>query len=167
MKSSKEDPVERALPDDEVFHTWLGAVGPRPTILSFVSIVLLAAIFAHLVIPLPMWWPYALGAAAIIVNIGIAIWQAGSYRVVAVTGSGIHVLRKARWSAECTHLVGSMPRMPLGPVNGRWCSMSIANTVMWVHRREHSTVERFDREYRGWFQSRFQSADISLQPRTD
>jgi hypothetical protein len=155
------------LPGDEIFHVWLGAVGPRPSLLSVLSCVLVGSVFAHLVLPLPAWWPYALGGLAITFNLALAIWQAGSYRLVAVTGSGIHVLRKARWSSKCTHLVGSMPRMPMGPVKGRWCSMSIANTVMWVHRRHHATVETFDREYRGWFQSRFRSADISLQAQPD
>ncbi len=159
---SRTNPVQRALPDDEVFHTWLGAVGPRPSLLSILSCLLLAAIFAHLVVPLPPWWPYVMGAVAIIINLALAVWQAGSYRVVAVTGSGIHVLRKARWSSRCTHLVGSMPRMPLGPVRGRWSAMSVANTVLWVHRRHHGTVETFDREYRGWFREKFKSADIAI-----
>ena len=156
------NPVERALPGETIFHAWTGVVGPRPSIISAVSCLLLASVFAHLILALPDWWPYAAGAVAGVVNLALALWQAGSHRVVAVTDSGIHVLRKARWSSKCTHRVGSMPRMPLGPVKGRWCKMSIANSVMWVHSREHATIERFDQEYRGWFQERMTSADISI-----
>lgn len=158
-------PLERALPGETIHHSWMGAVGPRPSLLSTFSFLLLLGVFAHLVIDLPDWWPYVAGAFAIAVNLLLAVWQAGSYRVVAVTDSGIHVLRKARWSTSCTGLVGSMPRMPLGPVKGRWCKMSIANTVMWVHRRDHRAVARFDRQYRGWFQARLTSADINIPVR--
>ena len=145
-----ESCAARALPGDEwVSHAWMGLVGPRPATLSLLSCMAVAAVFAHLALPLPAWWPYAIGGVAIVFNLALAYWQAGSCRIVAVTGSGIHVLRKARWSSRCTHLVGSMPRMPLGPLAGRWCEVSIANTVMWVHRTHHRTVEAFDREFRG------------------
>lgn len=163
MRSLTEPPAARPLPDSEVLHTWVGVVGPRPSLLSATSCALLLGIFAHLFLPLPGWWPYAMGVVAVVVNGLLAVWQAGSHRVVAVTGSGIHVYRKARWSPECTHLVGSMPRMPLGPVTGRWCEMSIANSVMWVHRREHPTIEAFDRQYRGWFNSKAANADIAIK----
>jgi hypothetical protein len=142
----------RALPGDEpVTHAWPGVAGPHPTVLSFVSFVLIGAIFAHLVLPLPSWWPYGMGAVAITGNLIIAAWQAGSVRVVAITGSGIHVLQKARWSQNLTHILGSMPRMPLGPLIGRWCLLSAANSEIWVHSRYHGIVEDFDEEYRGRF----------------
>lgn len=137
--------------DDDIVHTWLGVAGPRPTLLSLVSCVLVAAIFAHLVLDLPSWWPFAAGAVALAFNVSLAYWQAGTVRVVAVTGKGIQVLRKKRWSSDCTHLLGSMPRMPLGPLSGRWCQSSVANTMIWVHRKYHPTIARFDAEYRGLF----------------
>ncbi len=165
MLDRDPNPVQRALPGETIYYSWQGVVGPRPSVLSGLSCLLLASVFAHLVVPLPGWWPYGAGIVAVIVNGALALWQAGSHRVVAVTDSGIHVLRKARWSATCTHILGSMPRMPLGPVQGRWCKMSIANAVMWIHRRDQSTVTEFDREYRGWFQARLASADISIPVR--
>ncbi len=153
MSPELDPAVARAIAgdDDKVHHTWLGVVGPRPTILSLISCGLIVAIFAHLVFGLPSWWPFAAGAVAISFNIAVAYWQAGSVRVVAVTGKGIQVLKKKRWSNDCTHLLGSMPRMPLGPLTGRWCQSSIANSLMWVHRRHHATVAAFDAEYRGMF----------------
>ncbi|MGI9595937.1 MAG: hypothetical protein ACR2QK_07240 [Acidimicrobiales bacterium] len=134
-----------------MLHSWPGVVGPRPTLLSLVSIGLIFSMFAHLVFDLPSWWPFAAGGVAIGFNIAAAYWQAGSFRVVTVTGSGIQVLKKGRWSKECTHLLGTMPRMPLGPLSGRWCRASIANTLIWVHRRHHPAVATFDAEYRGMF----------------
>lgn len=103
--------------------------------------------FAHFVLPLPSWWPFVFGGVAIVINSGLAFWQAGSFRVVAVTSTGIQVFRKGRWTTECTHLVGSMPRMPLGPLDGRWCQASVANTSIWVNRKYHPIVAEFDAEY--------------------
>ncbi|MGH1489942.1 MAG: hypothetical protein ACRBK7_11210 [Acidimicrobiales bacterium] len=132
-----------------MIHTWIGVAGPRPTIVSVFSVTLVALMFAHFIIDLPSWWPFVAGGAAIFINIGLAYWQAGSFRVVAVTESGIQVFRKARWSTECTHLLGSMPRMPLGPLDGRWCRSSIANTMIWVNRKYHPDVAAFDADYLG------------------
>lgn len=155
MTSELKWRAARALPGEEpVSHAWPGVVGPHPTLLTGLSLFLIGSIFAHLILPLPPWWPFAVGAVAIIGNLLIAIWQAGSVRVVAVTGSGIHVLRKARWSPNLTHILGSMPRMPLGPLIGRWCLLSAANSEIWVHRRYHDTIDDFDDEYRGRFDGR-------------
>ncbi|MGB5757417.1 MAG: hypothetical protein WBM50_10915 [Acidimicrobiales bacterium] len=141
----------RAGQVDEAGHTWLGVVGPHPAVISVISCSLLAAVFAHLLVDLPPWWPFAAGAVALAFNAGVAYWQAGAVRVVAVTPSGIQVLRKARWSQRCTHLVGTMPRMPLGPLSGRWSRCSIANTVLWIHRRHHPTIADFDAHHRKRF----------------
>lgn len=152
MTRQSEPGAPLPLPaDEQVIHTWLGAVGPHPTLLSTLSLGLVASIFAHFVFDLPWWWPYAAGGVAIAGNMALAYWQAGSHRVVAVTNSGIHVFRKARWSARWTHLLGSMPRMPLGPAEGRWCHMSVATSVLWVHRKYHPVIEEFDEEYRNQF----------------
>ncbi|MEM7321701.1 MAG: hypothetical protein AAF531_01330 [Actinomycetota bacterium] len=160
MSSELKWRASRALPGDEpVTHAWPGLTGPHPTILSFVSLVLIASIFAHLVLPLPGWWPYGAGALAIAGNLLIAVYQAGSVRIVAVTGTGIHVIRKGRWSRNLTHIVGTMPRMPLGPLIGRWCLLSAANSELWVHHRYHELVEAFDDEYRG----RFDTQAVGLQ----
>lgn len=147
--------ADRALTGEEpVTHAWPGVIGPRPSVLTFVSVGLIAAMFAHLALPLPVWWPYGVGILAIIINVGIAIWQAFSVRVVAVSSTGIHVLRKAPWANELTHIVGSMPRMPLGPLIGRWSLLAVANTEMWVHQRHQPLVDAFDDEYRGRFDLR-------------
>ncbi|MEM7276118.1 MAG: hypothetical protein AAF547_23795 [Actinomycetota bacterium] len=147
--------ADRALPGDEpVTHAWPGVVGPRPSILTLLSAALIVGIFAHLVFPLPAWWPYGFGIVAIVVNLMIAVWQAFSIRVVAVTSTGIHVLKKAPWANHLTQIVGSMPRMPLGPLIGRWSLLSVANTEMWVHHRHQGLVEAFDDEYRGRFDLR-------------
>ena len=133
---------------ERVSHAWTGVVGPRPTVLTAVSGLAILAIFAHLLIDLPTWWPYAAGSVAVGLNLVLAYWQAGSHRVVAVTDGGIQVLRKARWSPRCTEVVGTMPRMPLGPLAGRWCRASIANSMLWIHRSQHPIVADFDAEHR-------------------
>jgi hypothetical protein len=133
--------------DDQVAHTWQGVVGPRPSIISAVSVVLVLVMFAHFVVDLPSWWPFATGGVAILVNSGLAWWQAGSFRVVRVTDNGIQVFRKARWTPECIDLVGTMPRMPLGPLDGRWCQSSVANTMLWINRKYHPAVADFDAEF--------------------
>ncbi len=156
MRPDPQPSLPRSIVGDEqVAHAWLGVVGPRPTIISAVSFILVAAIFAHFVFDLPSWWPFVAGAVAMAVNSALAYWQAGSFRVVAVTDTGIQVFRKARWSAECTHLVGSMPRMPLGPLDGRWCQSSIANTMLWINHRYHPTVAAFDAEHLGRYGDAF------------
>ncbi len=144
----------RAPQVDEAGYTWGGVVGPHPTLLSIISIGLLTAVFAHLLIDLPSWWPFAAGAVALAFNAAVAYWQAGAVRVVAVTPNGIQVMRKARWSPRCTHLLGTMPRMPLGPLSGRWGRCSIANTVLWIHRRHHHTIAEFDARHRKRFVDR-------------
>lgn len=150
-RTGRSQPSPSQPTNEEILHSWPGVVGPRPTILSLLSLALIAAIFAHLVFDLPSWWPFAAGAVALAVNLALAFWQAGSVRVVAVTESGIRVMRKARWRSRCTHLVGTMPRMPLGPVGGRWSRSSVANTVMWVHRRHHPIIADFDSRYLSTF----------------
>jgi hypothetical protein len=108
-------------------------------------------VFLHLVLPLPPWWPLAAGSGALAVNFGLAWWQAGSHRVVLVGDGGVRVLRKGRWSRRTRGLVGTMPRMPLGPVRGRWCRLAIASTEMWVHHRYHDEIDDFDFRFRQRF----------------
>lgn len=144
--------ARQPTPDGEaVAFRWVGATGPRPSLLSLVSCLLVIAVFAHLVLPLPSWWPFGAGLFAICVNAALAWWQAGSYRVVLVTPSGVHVMRTDRWSSRSGELVTSMPRMPLGPLAGRWAQMSLADTALWVHHRHHDVVGAFDTDYRSRF----------------
>jgi hypothetical protein len=123
-------------------------------VLSIVSVVALASTGLHELVALPEWWPMAAGAAALSLNAWMAWWQAGSHRVVLVGDGGVRVLRKARWSRRTRGVVGTMPRMPLGPVGGRWCRLAIASTELWVHRRHHGQIEDFDRRFRARFANR-------------
>ena len=155
------DLVEPASTGDETFrtdgtvsHSYQGTVGPHPTVLSILGLVALGAVFLHLALPLPPWWPQAAGSVALALNVGLAWWQAGSHRVVLIGDHGIRVLRKARWSRRTRDLVGTMPRMPLGPVGGRWCRLAVAGTDLWVHRRYHHEIDDFDRRFRARFAGR-------------
>lgn len=143
-------------PDDIeiVTHAWLGVAGPHPAALTALSVTAIAAIFAHLVFDLPSWWPYGAGAVAVIINAGLAYWQAGSHRVVTVSNRGVRVTRKARWSPRLVDIVDIMPRRALGRPRGRWSRTTMARTRLWVHRRYHPVMESFDHQYlalyRGW-----------------
>jgi hypothetical protein len=142
-------------PDDIeiITHAWLGVVGPHPSILTGLSLALIASVFAHLVIDLPSWWPYWAGAVALVVNVGLAYWQAGANRLVTVSNRGLRVVRKRRWSPELVEVVAAMPRMTLAQPGGRWTRLTMMRCKLWVHRRYHPIVESFDDHYRSLYRS--------------
>lgn len=145
---------ETVSPAGTVSHSLQGTVGPHPTLLSTLGLVALGAVFLHLLLPLPPSWPLSAGSVVLALNLVLAWWQAGSHRVVLIGDRGVRVLRKGRWSRRTRGLVATMPRMPLGPVGGRWCRLAIAGSDLWVHRRYHDEIDDFDRRFRERFAGR-------------
>lgn len=71
------------------------------------------------------------------------------YRCVAVTPDAIYVLDSSRLSggARPQSLLGTMPRhAQLGPVSGRWGTITLLGERHWVHKRFHDAIAAADEE---------------------
>lgn len=71
------------------------------------------------------------------------------YRCVAVTQDAIYVLESSKPSggAKPQSLLGTLPRHTrLGPVSGRWGTITLFGERHWVHKRFHDAIAAADRE---------------------
>ncbi|MFT3714490.1 MAG: hypothetical protein QM774_00690 [Gordonia sp. (in: high G+C Gram-positive bacteria)] len=71
------------------------------------------------------------------------------YRCVAVTSDNIYVLESSKMpgGSRPQSLVGTMPRHTrLGPVSGRWTTITLLGERHWVHKRFYPSIREADRE---------------------
>jgi hypothetical protein len=128
--------------------------GPHPDLLTLGGTGLLALAAAPLVVATPSWWATTVGPLALMANAAAAWWQAGTHRVVTADGSGIRMQRKARWSNHLVGPVRTMPRMPIGPLVGRWCRCDLGGVPIWIHRSQFTKVDGFDHDFLTRFSDR-------------
>jgi hypothetical protein len=135
-------------------HQWVGLTGPHPDLLTLGGSGLLALAAAPLVVSTPGWWATTVGPLALMANAVAAWWQAGTHRVVTADSSGIRMQRKARWANHLVGPVGTMPRMPIGPLVGRWCRCDLAGVPIWIHHSQFGKVDDFDHDFLTRFSDR-------------
>lgn len=132
-------------------HRWDGLVGPHPDLVTVAGVTLIVLAGVPLVASTPSWWATTVGPLALAINAAAAFWHGGAHRLVTVGSTGIRIERKARWSQATVGESATMPRMPIGPMKGRWCRCNLAGVWVWIHHSQFAQVDKFDHEFRNRF----------------